>query len=928
VERRVEGAFESVVGRDRELAVVQLFLDGLTTGARALTIEGGAGIGKTTLWDASVGAAKLRGFHVLSTRSTQSETAMSFSGLIDILDPVPDDLWADLPVPQRMALEVALLRREADRAVESGAISIAFVNVIRAMARTQPVVVAVDDVQWLDQSTARVLEFAIRRLQRDRVGLVVTYRSPSRAMDPFERAMGVDRIQRLTVGPMPMGALYQLIHARLGIALARPMLSRIHETSGGNPLFAIELARFAMEHEDEVLPGRPLPVPDRLTDLLRERLRRLPVRTRRVLLAAAAMSAPRLVELTQFAGPHDDSGLPAEVERAEQAGVLEVHGQVVRFFHPLFASVVYEEAGRSEQRSVHRRLAAVATDPEERARHLALATPGPDETVAAILDRGALRAQARGATDMAAQLAERALALTSPDDNEAIHRRALTAGIHAVSAGDRARARDLFEQASSRARPGESRAESLVRLAELATPLKVGLAICADARAEAGDDPSLLSRIHRTWGAIAYFVGDVKDAEEHATTAVALAHKAGDPTVLAMAMGELGHWTFCAGGGVRRDLFDRAVALDSSPNASAPRSHLATVLMDSGDFAASRPMLEVLVAEAMRLGDLHAAAVHRFHLAELTAWAGDWALAIEHANESLSLRQNLDQPSAPLYVKAMCHACQGRVDEAIREAQAGLADAERADDVVFIMQNLHVLGFVALSMGDHLLAHAHLGRATDLLRVRWNREFGDCHFVPDEIESVIALGELDRAEELVQWMEEVGARTQRPWTLATGARCRAQILAARGDLDRALRAIEVALDAHERLPMPFQLARTRLLKGTIERRLRKRADASTTLASALSTFDLLGAPLWAIKAQHEIDRIGVRSGAQQSLTPVELQIARLIAEGNSNREIAGRLFVSPKTVEASLTRVYRKLEIRSRAELAAWSRTSPAPAET
>lgn len=924
----MEGLSEPVVGRDGELAVVHPFLDGLTTAARALTIEGAAGIGKTTLWDAAVGAARLRGYHVLSTRSTQSETALSFAGLIDILDPVADDLLAGLPVPQRVALEVALLRREADRAVESGAISIAFVNVIRAMARTHPVVVAVDDLQWLDRSSARVLEFAIRRLQQDRVGLVVTDRSTSRAVDPFERAMGVDRTQRLTVGPMPIGALYQLIHARLGIALSRPMLSRIHQTSGGNPLFAIELARFAMEHEDEVLPGRPLPVPDRLTDLLRERLRRLPVRTRRVLLAAAAMSAPRLGELAKFAGLPDDSGVPAEIERAEHAGVLEVFGQVVRFVHPLFASVVYEEAGRAEQRSVHRRLAAVAADPEDRARHLALATPGPDETVAAILDRGALRAQARGATDMAAQLAERALALTSPDDNEAIHRRALAAGTHAVSAGDQARARDLFEHASSRARPGEPRAESLVRLAELATPLKVGLAICADAEAEAGDDPTLLSRIHRTWGAIAYFVGDVKDAEEHAARAVALAHEAGDPTVLAMAMGELGHWTFCGGGGVQRDLFERAVALDSSPNASAPRSHLATVLMDSGDFAASRPMLEVLVAEAMRLGDLRAAAAHHFHLAELAAWAGDWLVAIEHADESLSLRQNLDQPSAPLYVKAMCHACQGRIDEATREAQAGLAEAERADDVVFIMQNLHVLGFVGLSMGDQALAHEHLGRATDLLRVRWNREFGDCHFVPDEIESVIALGELDRAEELVHWMEEVGARTGRPWTLATGARCRAQVLAASGDLDGAQRAIEVALDAHERLPMPFQLARTQLLKGTIERRRKRRADASATLASALSMFERLGAPLWATKVHREIARIGVRSSAQRSLTPVELQIARLIAEGNSNREIAGRLFLSPKTVEASLTRVYRKLEIRSRAELAAWSKTGPAPAET
>lgn len=910
---------ELVVGRDSELAVVDPFLTSLTAGAAALAIEGAAGIGKTTLWEAAVRAAEIRGYHVLATRATQAETALSFAGLMDVLDPMAEDVLSGLPVPQRHALEVALLRREADRAVESGAISVAFVNVIRVMARARPLIVAVDDLQWLDRSSARVLEFAVRRLVWEPVGLVVTHRSASRALDPFERAFGADRFQRLQVGPLSTGALYQLIHARLGIALSRPMLSRVHETSGGNPLFAIELARFAIEHEEEVQPGRPLPVPERLTDLLRERLRKLPVRTRRVLLAAAAMSAPRLDELARVANLPDAASVPAEIERAERLGVLEVRGQAVRFAHPLFASVVYEEAGRAEQRRAHRRLADVASDPEERARHLALATPEPDEAVAAILDRGALRAQARGATDVSAQLAERALALTSPHDAEAIHRRALAAGTLAVSAGDRARARDLFEQAVSCARPGEPRAESMVRYAELATPLKAGLAMCAEAQAEAGDDPTLLSRIHRTWGAVAYFVGDVKDAEEHATKAVALAHEARDPTVLAKAMGELGHWTFCGGGGVQRDLFDRAVALDSSPGALAPRSHLATVLMDAGDFAAAQPMLEVLVAEAMRLGDLQAAAVHRFHLAELAAWAGDWALAIEHSDESLSLRQNIDQPSAPLYVKAMSHACQGRVAEAIREAQTGLGGAERSDDVVFIMQNLHVLGFVALSTDDYPAAHEHLGRATDLLRVRWNREFGDCHFVPDEIESVIALGDLDRAEELIAWMEEVGARTARPWTLATGARCRAQLLAARGDLDGAERAIEAALAAHERLPMPFPLGRTQLLKGTIERRRRQRASASATLANALAIFERLGAPLWAAKARIEIARIGIRSTAQRTLTPVELQIARLIAEGKTNREIAGLLFLSVKTVEASLTRVYRKLEIRSRAELAAWS---------
>src|SRR5207244_2637023 len=159
---------------------------------------------------------------------------------------------------------------------------------------------------------------------------------------------------------------------------------------------------------------------------------------------------------------------------------------------------------------------------------------------------------------------------------------------------------------------------------------------------------------------------------------------------------------------------------------------------------------------------------------------------------------------------AMAATCLGRVDDARRDAEAGREEAERAEDVVFRMQNLHALGFIELSLGNHEAAHAHLGEATDLLRPRWNREFGDCHVVPDEIEALVALGELARAEDLTTWMEEVGERTGRAWTLATSLRSRALLRAARNDLEGADSGLEQALAAHERLPMPFELARSLL----------------------------------------------------------------------------------------------------------------------
>lgn len=915
----MDGSSGHVIGRDPELAFIDAFIATAAGGTVALVIEGVAGIGKTTLWETALRIARDRGCEVLATRATQAETALSFAGLIDLLSRVPDETLARLPAPQRQALEVALLRREAEQAVDSGAISVAFINVIRAVARQRTVLIAVDDLAWLDGPSARVLEFAQRRLRDEPVGILATDRTGGGIADRTERALGPDRTRRLTVGPVSMNTLYQLVRTRLGSALARPVLSRIHETSGGNPLFGLELARATLERADDVRPGRPLPAPEHVSDLLRRRVERLPTQTRRVLLAVAATPSLPVAVLARVADLDSERDARREVDRAERAGVIEIRAGTVTFAHPLLASVVYDGASPADQRLVHSRLAEVAADPEERARHVALSGGGPDDATAKVVDLGASRALVRGATDVAAQLAAEALRLTPAGSAADIYRRALAAGSLAASAGDHDRGRELIGEALTAAGPGAERAEALVRLAELATPLRLVSKLCGQALADAGDDASLRSRIHRTWGAIAYFVGDVSEAEDHARRAVEFARKSRDRTALAMATAELGHWTFCGGGGIRRDLFERAVALDSSPGAAGPRSHFANILLDSGDFAAARPMLEVLLSESMRLGDLQGAAVHRFHLAELEAWAGNWLLAIEHADESLLLRRHSDRPSAPLAVKAMCHAWMGRLDESVREANAGLIEAERVDDTVSIMQNLHVLGFAALSIDDVATAHRHLGRATDLLRPRWNREFGDCHFVPDEIESVIALGDLDRAEDLVEWMEAVGTRTARDWTLATGARARALLMAARGELAAAEAATRAALDAHERLAMPFERARTLLVRGTIERRGRRRAAAARTLAEAVGEFERLESPLWAARARKEAARIGVRTAAQRSLTPVETRIAGLVADGLTNREIAGLLFVSPKTVEASLTHVYRKLEIRSRGELAAWS---------
>ena len=899
----------STVGRDSEIASISAFLDVLGPEFGSVVIEGEIGVGKTVLWLEAVRAAKARSCRVLSCRPAEAEVDIAFAGLLDLLGPVADEAAAELPPPQRDALDIALLRRCADVAVEPGAVAVAVAGALRALTRAGPLALAIDDLQWLDAATSWALRFALRRLDAEPIVVLVAQRAGSRPYWLIDHP----RTQRLLLGPLSLGATYQLIRARLGSALPRPVLTRVHKSSGGNPLFALELARALIEREPDVRNTGHLPVSKRLADLLGDRLMPLTASTRRLLLVAAAMGSATLPQLRAVVG----AGADADLETAERAGILDSDSGSVRFTHPLLAAVVYDRATAAEKRAIHRTIANGLADPVERARHLALSACEPDGDIAAALDEAAIGAARRGATDTAAWMGEQALMLTVPGERAATLRRAVAAGSLALASGDRSRARTLFERAVAGAPPGNSRAEALLRLAEVSDPLGSGLMACDRALAEAGIDAGLRSHIHRTRGTIAYFLGDVPAAEEHARTAVELAGHSGDTKALGAALAELGHWTYCGGGGVRRDLFERAILLDDSAGALAPRSHLAKVLMDNDSLEEARDLLQRLLDTAMECGDLHAVSAHLFHLAELELWAANWRLAIEHAEESLQLRQHIDQPSAPLYVKAMAQACSGLLDEARRLAEAGRAEAERTDDVVFRMQNLHVLGFIELTLGRSADALVHLGQASELLRPRWSNEFGDCHFVPDTIEALVGTGDLVQADELTCWMEQVGHRTDRAWTLATAARSRALVSAAGNDLAAADAAIDTALCTHEQLAMPFELARTLMVQGVLRRRMKRRAAARESLEQSLAVFERLGSAPWAARVRAEIARLGVRTEAQTGLTPVEQCIAALLAEGRTNREIAATLSLSAKTVEANLSRAYRKFGVTSRAALVA-----------
>lgn len=229
------------------------------------------------------------------------------------------------------------------------------------------------------------------------------------------------------------------------------------------------------------------------------------------------------------------------------------------------------------------------------------------------------------------------------------------------------------------------------------------------------------------------------------------------------------------------------------------------------------------------------------------------------------------------------------------------------------------LGFVALSAGDAAEAHRLLGPLTEQVASIGLGEPMVAPFVPDDVEALLTLGELEQAERLLEPFEQKGAALDRPWALATGARCRGLLLAAKGDAQAAVAAVERALDYHDQLQMPFELGRTVLVAGRIQRRLRQKRAARESLEQARATFDELGTPLWSAQASSELGRLGLRRPASAGigLTQTERRVVALAASGRTNREIAAQLFISPKTVQANLGKVYEKLGIHSRAELGA-----------
>ena len=381
--------FDRLIGRENQVEALAAFAARAAEGPWALAIEGDAGVGKTALWLEGVAIARERGARVVSARPAEAEARLGLTAIGDLLDGVLEHVRPALPEPQAEALAVALLlERPAGPAPDDRTVAIAVLNALRALAAEQPLIVAVDDVQWLDAASAAVLAFAWRRLRTEPVGLLVTVRggAAARAAPPADDP----RTTHVAVGPLSLGAVHRLLESRLGLVLSRPALRRLHEVAGGNPFYALELGRALQRHGSTIAAGEPLPFPDWLHELVRDRIEALPIATRRALAPVAALTQPTLSVLGRAVGAE-------ALGPAFDSRVLLLDGRRVRFSHPLLASAVYSGLDPFSRRELHRRLAGLVTG-EERARHLALAAEGPDASVAAALERASTDALSRGAT--------------------------------------------------------------------------------------------------------------------------------------------------------------------------------------------------------------------------------------------------------------------------------------------------------------------------------------------------------------------------------------------------------------------------------------------------------------------------------------------------------------------------------------------------
>ena len=917
----------TLIGRDREAAAVCGFLAELEGGPSMLVIEGEPGIGKTALFDAALGVAS--GLRVLTARCVEAESGLAYSGLADLFGSWTAIMLPALSAPLQRALEIVLLRADAgSNVLEPQVVGRAVLEGLRVLAAEARVLVAVDDVQWLDLSSTRALSFALRRLDAEWVSVLATRRETGGALPlGFDDAPPTSRRDRLVLGPLAAADLEALLDNRFGGRLPHRLLSRTLTAAAGNPLYAIELV--AAHYSAGRQPEDSLRMPARLEEVLANRIGQLPAPTAEPLAAAACLAAPTVALVVAALG----EGARAGLDGALDSDVVRVEEGRLQFAHPLHRVAALARVPSSTLRRLHTRLAVTTSDPEERARHLVMAADGPDTSVAAQVEQGADLARSRGAPEVAAELAEAAARLTPPGQVGDVRRRQVAAGYHWVMAGEVSRGRALLSTALDGMPPGPDRADLRWRLGMIAGldgDVDQAVRLLEAALVEAGDQHAVRAMVAIRLAGLSVWLGRGEAAQRYAQMALEDAEISGDPDVLLRALTGFATLTYLAGAVVPAELLERVhdlAAVVGPPAAHEdPDLNLALVDMAAGAADAAAARLERVHRRAVEDGDELGLVWSYGFLVHVELAAGRWQRARQVADElMLATRHAASMPvlAPALLAAAVVDAHLGNVEAAQAGAVRLLEMAHRTGLVLYEIDARAILGFAAMSRNDPGAAHAEFSQVLGRLRELRDLEPTRTYLVWSDLDALVELGELDQAWALAADLSERGQRADRPFALATAARGRALVLAARGDLAGAEAELKRSLVEHDRLGWPFERARTLLALGIVLRRGKHKRAARETLLHALAIFDQLGARLWSAKATTELARIGGRPAPTGSLTPTERRVAELVADGRANQEVADQLFLSRKTVAAHLTAVYAKLGLRSRIELSHHLRDNP-----
>lgn len=897
-----------LIGREHEQQTIDRLVSGARIGASGvLAVTGEAGVGKTTLlrWAED----RLDGFRVLRATGTEPEREVPFAGLLAVLRPALGLLDTIAP-PQARALSAALAMDEGP-AVDRFAIGAATLSLLCRYAEEAPVAVLLDDVHLLDRPSASALVFAARRLSADPVAMIVV----GRAGEADDLVEGLDR---LVLSGLDLGAARSLVDLLSAAPVTDAWLARVHELTGGNPLAIAELA----EDPDALLPSGsdvPPPLSSALAASFTRRVRLLDPGARSVLLVAVVCNGGlRLTGAVCAALGLDVSQLAA----AQHAGLADVVGGEVTFRHPLLRAAMYRDSPPEQRRAVHAAVAAAlpVDDVDRRAWHLSESLWAPDAGVAEMLDSAAARAAARSAYAVASTAYERAARLSPAVDDLAV--RLLAAAENAWSAGLGPRAIALLDElAATNLAPqlATSALELRASIAVRSGSVREAAALLERAAAETGSADVrtvlLAEALHAT-----FFLADGAAAGrlvDELTSAVALATSS---RARAIGTVSVGMAKVLAGRGGIEEIRAAVPLLAGSAELQADARGVSWLMyapLFIRDAETGRE-LRAQVDEARARAGVGMLPRLLFLVARDEATSDSWPRAAADYTEAIRLARDTGQTSELAMSLAGLSWLESRTGQEVEcraHAAETLALCASRDIHWGEAWALFSLGDLELSLGNPAAALVHLQQLDRLLL---DLSVGDPDLSPraELVDVLLRLGEVAEATRTAAAYVEAADAKGQPWARARALRCLG--LVATDDFDGPFLA---ALALHEETLDRFEAARTCVAYGARLRRAGRRVDARVHLRRALDTFATLGAEVWADRAATELDLTGERVPRRAvvgiaSLTPQELQVALLLADGRTTREAAAALFLSPKTVEYHLRKVYTKLDIRSRDELA------------